>query len=261
VSARRSSARRQPSPSKKQVRSRGLLVVTLLLVGAFAAGLAYIKQNAPKQTDALQPVSAEKSTADPTPAAPAQSVQSVLQIKPKYDFYNDLPKRQVVIGQDEIPPREQRQLQPPPEQTNTKPEQTTADRSSASSATASAKPAAKPVEMPKIELISRQGRSASTTPKAATPKPPAPAPANTTTAGGSGSWTIQAGAYSNFDEAERVRAKLAMMGIQARIEGGLSNNKQIHRVRIGPLLSRDVAVGINRRLNDNNIPALLIKSN
>ncbi|MEZ5591691.1 MAG: SPOR domain-containing protein [Gammaproteobacteria bacterium] len=276
MSARRSSARRQASPPKQQVRNRGLLVVTLLLVGAFAVGLAYIKQNAPAQrtaqTGTVAAVSTEGNTA--TSAAPAVSPavpqQSVLQsIKPKYDFYNELPKRQLVIGQDEINRRDKRELQAPPKQESAqqkakeKPQQSTAvadkvpakNKAPAETAQTRAKP--KAVEMPKIELISRQGRSSD---KPAAAKPAA-ASAQTANTAPSGSWMIQAGAYSTFDDADRIRAKLAIMGIRARVEAGVSNNKPIHRVRIGPLLSKSVAENLNRRLSENNIPALLLKTN
>ena len=282
MSARRSSARRQASPPKQQVRSRGLLVVTLLLVGAFAISLAYIKQNAPTQSVSQgQEAVIPRNTLDIGNASPAvatpQATPSVLQsIKPKYDFYNELPKRQLVIGKDEINRREKRELKPPPlqaettkktEATNTNPTQVNSTRVNSNQATARASEAPtvaqttqaqgkpKTVEMPKIELISRQGRSANSTPKTTTASTQT---ANTVTGG---SWIIQAGAYSTFDDADQVRAKLAIMGIRARVEAGVSNNKQIHRVRIGPLLSKDVANTLNQRLSDNKIPSLLIKSN
>ena len=273
MSARRSSARRQASPPKQQVRNRGLLVVTLLLVGAFAVALAYIKQNAPAQhtaqtgTVAAAPSGGNAAAPAVSPAVPQQSV--LQSIKPKYDFYNELPKRQLVIGQDEINRRDKRELQAPPkpesaqQKAKEKQKKNTAaankapakNKTPAETAQVQAKP--KAVEMPKIELISRQGRSSD---KPAAAKPAA-APAQTANTAPSGSWMIQAGAYSTFDDADRVRAKLAIMGIRARVEAGVSNNKPIHRVRIGPLLSKSVAENLNRQLSENNIPALLLKTN
>lgn len=275
MSARRSSARRQASPPKQQVRNRGLLVVTLLLVGAFAVALAYIKQNAPAQraaqtgTVAVAPAGSEAGTAAAPAVAPATQ-QSVLQsIKPKYDFYNELPKRQLVIGQDEINRRDKRELQPPPkpesaqqkeekQQQNTVAANKVPAKNKAPAEIAQTQAAPKAVEMPKIELISRQGRSSNKPAVSQAAATPAQQTANTAPGG---SWMIQAGAYSTFDDADRVRAKLAMMGIRAQVEAGVSNNKPIHRVRIGPLLSKSVAENLNRRLSENNIPALLLKTN
>ncbi|MDH5749547.1 MAG: SPOR domain-containing protein, partial [Rhodospirillales bacterium] len=47
---------------------------------------------------------------------------------------------------------------------------------------------------------------------------------------------IQAGAYSKFDNANRVRAKLLPLG-NVRLTSVLINGKDIYRVRLGPIPS------------------------
>lgn len=233
MSARR---RRQATAPGQPVRSRGLLVVTLVLIAGFVTGLSYLKQNTAERSP--QPTNIAQTTAPAKPVAskPAQ----VPEVKPKYDFYQELPKRQVMIGKDDVAQKPQRTLQPPPENKPKQKPETSSEQ------------AARPeVIMPKIELISRRER-----------RTEQPTPASTQSASqASGNWMIQAGAYSTFADADRVRARLGMLGINARVEAASSNNRQVHRVRIGPMLSKDAADSINQRLTENKIPSIVFQTN
>lgn len=59
---------------------------------------------------------------------------------------------------------------------------------------------------------------------------------------------VQAGAYSNAEDAEQQRAKLAMQGISARTYSVDQGGRSVHRVRVGPFDTREDAQGQQARL-------------
>lgn len=52
---------------------------------------------------------------------------------------------------------------------------------------------------------------------------------------------VQVGAYARPEDAEAQRAKLAMEGVQAKLNDREQNGKVVHRVRLGPFDTRDEA--------------------
>ena len=45
---------------------------------------------------------------------------------------------------------------------------------------------------------------------------------------------LQAGSYKNFADADRVRAQLALQGIESKVQKVTVDNDTWHRIRIGP---------------------------
>ncbi|MBL8250377.1 MAG: hypothetical protein JNK31_01775 [Candidatus Competibacter sp.] len=93
-------------PQRQSVRRHGLLVVTLTLIGLFGSALAYIKQNN-SQPSGPAPAAAAPAPQPAKPPAPKAVVAAKPEaeppspaIKPKYDFYNELPKRQIDVRRD-----------------------------------------------------------------------------------------------------------------------------------------------------------------
>lgn len=75
-----------------------------------------------------------------------------------------------------------------------------------------------------------------------------------------GTYVLQAGSFRQHDEADRLKATLALLGVEAHIERVTINNRDIwHRVRIGPYDDLDELNRIRRRLKQNQIPAILLK--
>ena len=75
-----------------------------------------------------------------------------------------------------------------------------------------------------------------------------------------GEYILQAGSFRRFEDADRLKATLALQGIVANIQTVRINDDTWHRVRIGPY--RDLAE-LNRlraQLHANDIPTLLMKS-
>jgi cell division protein FtsN len=75
-----------------------------------------------------------------------------------------------------------------------------------------------------------------------------------------GTYILQAGSFKTLEQADRMKASLALLGIEANIESVTINNKESwHRVRIGPYRNLDDLNRVRRRLKQNNIEVLLLK--
>jgi len=116
VSTRRDYKRTATGQRRRQtVRRHGLLVVTLVLIGLFGGLLAYIKGDRSPHSAPMAGVApaATVSVHSPTPSSalspPATAVSAPVAeptpIRPKYDFYTELPKRQIDIQREETHPR------------------------------------------------------------------------------------------------------------------------------------------------------------
>ena len=72
---------------------------------------------------------------------------------------------------------------------------------------------------------------------------------------------LQAGAFGDARDAEAVKARLALLGLVARVESGTANGKAVHRVRLGPYASARELEAAKRQLEDNGIrDAIAIKA-
>ena len=77
--------------------------------------------------------------------------------------------------------------------------------------------------------------------------------------GRSGAYILQAGSFRNADDAEQMKARLALLGTQAEIRAVTVNDSTWHRVRIGPVQGARRADEIRRLLQDNGIDTLVMK--
>ncbi len=93
------------------------------------------------------------------------------------------------------------------------------------------------------------------------PATPAPVPPGTPPAVvPSGGFILQAGSYRSFEDADRVKASLALLGVDGRIEKAvLKTGETWYRLRIGPLTDPQQVETLRARLKDNGINALLIR--
>ncbi len=74
-----------------------------------------------------------------------------------------------------------------------------------------------------------------------------------------GIYVLQAGSYRNLADAERMRAQLALQGIEARVQRVSVDNDVWHRVRIGPVTDLDELNRLRRQLQAGDIDALVIR--
>jgi cell division protein FtsN len=91
----------------------------------------------------------------------------------------------------------------------------------------------------------------------ATPPPRAPVP----TAGGNDPFTyfVQAGAYGRSEDAEQQRARLAMLGIEARLTERDQAGRTVYRVRVGPFDRKEDADAAKERLSDAGVDSALVR--
>jgi len=75
-----------------------------------------------------------------------------------------------------------------------------------------------------------------------------------------GTYLLQAGSFRNRKQADQLRAKLALLGMETSIQTVSVNNKQSwHRVRVGPYNSLRDLNQARRLLKKNGIDAILIR--
>ena len=70
---------------------------------------------------------------------------------------------------------------------------------------------------------------------------------------------MQAGAFRSKADADAQRAKLAMMGWEARISEREQNGRVVFRVRIGPFDKRGDAAQLKQRLDDAGIDSSMVR--
>ena len=87
-----------------------------------------------------------------------------------------------------------------------------------------------------------------------------PAPASASSTGDGARYILQAGAFGASGDAEEVKAKIAMLGLGARVESGQAGGKTVYRVRMGPYGSASELAEAKRKLADSGLPAMAIKA-
>jgi len=73
-------------------------------------------------------------------------------------------------------------------------------------------------------------------------------------------YVLQAAAYAHLEDADRLKAKLALNGLEAHIEKIIVGDKGAHyRVRLGPYSSIEALDAANARLSNLGIKAMRLK--
>ena len=87
------------------------------------------------------------------------------------------------------------------------------------------------------------------------------APDSATAAGaGDGSrYLLQAGAFQASAQAEELKARIALLGLSARVEPATIDGKTVHRVRMGPYGTASDLADAKRKLERGGLPAMAIK--
>ena len=148
----------------------------------------------------------------------------------QYDFYTLLPGEEVAMSDAELA--------------------ATAREEAARKASAAPAPAARP------------DTSAQTAVPAVTTNTTNPAPASATAkvvAGNDTPYILQAGAFGASGDAEAVKARIALLGLGARVESASIDGKTVFRVRMGPYGTASELAEAKRKLANGGLPALAIK--
>ena len=70
---------------------------------------------------------------------------------------------------------------------------------------------------------------------------------------------VQAGAFRTQQDADAQRAKLAMLGWEARVSERETNGRVVFRVRIGPFSKRDDAESLKDKLDGAGVESALVR--
>ncbi len=73
-------------------------------------------------------------------------------------------------------------------------------------------------------------------------------------------YTLQAGAFRLADDADSMKAKLALIGLEARVQPAEVNGQRVFRVRIGPYAQLDDLNRARARLEENGIESTVVRS-
>lgn len=204
------------------------------------------------------------------PAEPAKPAAT------QYDFYTLLPGKEVEMSDAELAASaraedqrrakadaqraqaalEGRPLPPAPAPTSTAATTTPAPVSSAAlPAPVNERPAATPAPAASAPA------TVATAPKPDAPAATAPAAAAAADpAAGNVRYILQAGAFGASGDAEATKAKLAMIGLAARVESAQINGKTVYRVRMGPYGSAGELAEAKQKLDGTGLQAMAIKA-
>ena len=74
-----------------------------------------------------------------------------------------------------------------------------------------------------------------------------------------GAYVLQAGSYKRFEDADRVRAQLALQGISSNVQRVAIDNDTWHRVRIGPISDPAELNRVRERLKEAEVDFLVVR--
>ena len=90
--------------------------------------------------------------------------------------------------------------------------------------------------------------------------PAAPAPQPEAEPDADAQYMVQAGSFRSHEDADRLKARLALMGVQADIHSvEVDGGETWHRVRIGPFADRGRVEAIRGRLEEENVDSILLR--
>jgi cell division protein FtsN len=90
-------------------------------------------------------------------------------------------------------------------------------------------------------------------------KRPATPPTSAAVAADPFMYFVQAGAYSRPEDAEQQRARLGMLGLEAKLSEREQGGRTMYRVRVGPFDRKDDAEAAKDKLQGGGIDAALVR--
>ncbi|SPE31774.1 Cell division protein (fragment) [Burkholderiales bacterium] len=69
---------------------------------------------------------------------------------------------------------------------------------------------------------------------------------------------LQVGAFRSADDADAVRARLALLGLDGKVFAVLAEGTTLYRVRLGPYGQLDDLNGIRRTLSENGMEPQIV---
>lgn len=92
------------------------------------------------------------------------------------------------------------------------------------------------------------------------PAAPAPVVTHTAPVAKKGNYVLQIGSFKKMEEADRLRASLALVGVESSIQVvRISDTDSWHRVRVGPFENVEQANAQRGKLKQNNFNSILLQ--
>lgn len=233
----------------------GVLVTLLVVLAAprllksGADGDGFLRIGPKPNPDAQPATSAsDGDTVAPDVATDAPASGKTGDDKPKptqYDFYTLLPGEEVAMSDAELAASAKAEAAA----------QAAAAAKTNSSVTADGLPA----PIPENPAATTTATTATSTGDANTTAGTTAAP--TTKATGDAHYILQAGAFGGSGDAETVKAKIAMLGLNARVEAAQIGGKTVYRVRMGPYATASELADAKGKLASGGLPAMAVKTN
>ncbi len=73
-------------------------------------------------------------------------------------------------------------------------------------------------------------------------------------------YVLQAGSFRNYKDADSLKARLALMGIESNIEVAEVGSTRWNRIKIGPFRKMSTVDRIRKRLRQNNIDVVVMEA-
>lgn len=195
--------------------------------------------------DAQPPAQIAEADTDAPAEAPAPVTAEPAQKPTQYEFYDLLPGKEVQMSDAELA-ASAREEQAREAQAARAVEAATPAAPATTAATTTAGP--KPVDEAPRSAPSPNAEKPATTVASAEPA------ANNTR------YILQAGAFGASGDAESTKAKIAMLGLSARVESAQINGKTVYRVRMGPYGTASELSEAKQKLAGGGLPAMAIKA-
>ena len=252
MAARRSKSQARRNPSGGLPGWAWLVIgvlVTLLVVLAAprllksgAGGDGFLRIGPKPDPDAQPATSASDDVLAPDVATdiPASGAAGDNKPKPQYDFYTLLPGEEVAMSDAELAASAKAEI--------------AAQAGAATSADGLPAPIA---ENPDAAAPAASTTVPNTTGTTAGASSTTNAAATTTDA----RYILQAGAFGGSGDAEAVKAKIAMLGLNARVEAATIGGKTVYRVRMGPYGTASELADAKAKLSSGGLPAMAVKTN
>ena len=184
-------------------------------------------------------IAPETSTATSQPDAKADDSAAR---ETQYDFYTLLPGKEVQMSDAELA-------------ASARAEQASAARAQQALAAATT-PSDSGNPTPVAETPTAAPTAAATTTAATM----ASAASASTTPASDARYILQAGAFGASGDAESTKAKIALLGLSARVESAQIGAKTVYRVRMGPYGSASELAEAKQKLASGGLPAMAIKA-
>lgn len=102
--------------------------------------------------------------------------------------------------------------------------------------------------------------AAKATPAAPSAKPVSPVASANSNADDSWIYFLQTGAFRGWNEAESERARLALLGFEAKVSERTADGSTMYRVRMGPYTQMDAMNKVSSKLSDNGVNYSVIRT-